>query len=89
MKTYIIASALAAGLLAGCGGVEEDGLEAEQPSLATREDRLICISNYVVVYYSDATYTTEVGVERCWCGEWPTREGLRTSYRQVYSEESC
>ncbi|MFY0568459.1 hypothetical protein ACN28E_32150 [Archangium lansingense] len=89
MKTYIVAGALAVGLLAGCGGVEEDGLETEQPSLATREDRLICNTQYIVVYYSDATYTTEVGVEHCWCGNTPTREGLRTSYRQVYSEESC
>lgn len=89
MKTYVVAGALAAGLLAGCGGVEEDGLETEQPSLASREDRLICITQYTVVYYSDATYTTQVGVESCWCGNTPTREGLRTQYRQVIQEESC
>ena len=89
MKTYIIAGALAAGLLAGCGGVERNGLEAEQPSLASREDRLLCITQYTIAYYSDATYTTQVGSEDCWCGNTPTRQGTRTPYRQVLQEESC
>ncbi|NMO16830.1 hypothetical protein HPC49_04805 [Pyxidicoccus fallax] len=89
MKAYVVAGALVAGLLAGCGGVEEDGLETEQPHLATREDRLICITQHIVVFYSDATYTTEVGVEHCYCGYRPTLEGQRTLYRQVYSEQSC
>ena len=89
MKAYVIAGALAAGLLAGCGGVEEDGLEADSPNLATREDRLRCLSDSVVAYYSDATYTTEVGRERCFCGSTPTRTGQRTQYRQVLWENAC
>jgi hypothetical protein len=90
MKAYVITGALlAAGFLAGCGGVEGDGLEPEAPILASREDRLLCITQYTVVYYSDATYTTAVGSERCWCGSTPEREGRRTLYREVIQEEAC
>ncbi|ATB49312.1 hypothetical protein [Corallococcus macrosporus] len=89
MKTFVIAGALAAGLLSGCGGVGENGLEADSPSLATREDRLLCLSDFAVRYYSDATYTTQVGYETCWCGGTPQREGIRTSYRQVLWDNPC
>ncbi|RYZ17411.1 MAG: hypothetical protein EOO70_02030 [Myxococcaceae bacterium] len=89
MKAYIAAGALFAGLLAGCGGGEADGLESEQPNLASREDRLLCITQYTVAYYSDATYTTQVGSENCWCGSTPKRTGTRTQYSQVIQEESC
>ncbi|PTL74954.1 hypothetical protein [Vitiosangium sp. GDMCC 1.1324] len=69
-KATIGALVLASGLLtAGCGGV--DTSQDEQSSLSTREDALPSCDgqSYHRVYYSDSTYTTEIGGWYCFCGD--------------------
>ncbi|RYZ43538.1 MAG: hypothetical protein EOO71_02990 [Myxococcaceae bacterium] len=51
-----------------------------QPELASREDRLICFTDSIITYYSDATHTTVVGEDRCFCNSVPERTGRRSPY---------
>lgn len=60
---------LAAGLLfAGCGGADIADSE-NGPSLATREDRIVCDGTFIwrKFYYSDASYSVVVGERSCDC----------------------
>lgn len=68
----------------GCGGTEAPS------ELASREDPLLrCITEHFIVYYSDGTYTTPVGSERCFCERTPTREGIRTDFEEIQSMYEC
>lgn len=67
------------GLQFGCGVDTAD--MGTQPELASREDQLYrCLSESLIVYYSDATLTTSVGTERCYCGRTPTLTGVRSDF---------
>jgi len=69
---------LAMGLLAGCGGAA-DGEEPSQ--LSTREDGLeYCEGFSDVTYYSDATYTVQVGHGDCSCGHTLRISGRKSEY---------
>lgn len=89
MKASIIASVLAAGILVGCGGAAETGVEEDSSNLASREDRLRCITDSGVEYFSDNTYTTQVGYEVCSCGRTPQLTGRRTTHYRVLWEYAC
>lgn len=78
MRSFLILGLAVVGLQFGCGVEETDS--ATQPELASREDRLICLSESITTYYSDATYTTEVGTDACYCGATPVRTGSRSPY---------
>ncbi|AGC46599.1 hypothetical protein MYSTI_05320 [Myxococcus stipitatus DSM 14675] len=79
----ILGFALVAAQL-GCGG-------AEAPSeLATREDPLLrCATDHYIVFYSDASHTTEVGTELCVCDRTPARTGTRSAYPDVVYSYEC
>ncbi|MCY1043250.1 hypothetical protein OV208_18175 [Corallococcus sp. bb12-1] len=86
MRKGIIGGLLAAGLLAGCGGIEE---VREQPQLGTREDELpFCEGFSFVTYYSDATYSVEVGHGDCSCGHTLRVVGKKTDYG-IYQPDNC
>ncbi|RKG62368.1 hypothetical protein D7X30_03440 [Corallococcus sp. AB011P] len=88
MRKRIIGGLLSLGLLAGCGGVEADADVGEETPLSTREDALdLCAATYHVKYYSDATYTTQVGREICLvCNRQVGRSGIRTQFREWIME---
>jgi hypothetical protein len=88
MRTLLILGLAVVGLQFGCG-VDEADMGA-QADLASREDPLyICLTDSLIVYYSDNTYTTEVGSDRCFCNDWPIRTGRRSSYFIEYVNEEC
>ncbi|MBN9682508.1 MULTISPECIES: hypothetical protein [unclassified Corallococcus] len=80
MRKRIVGGILSLGLLAGCGGVEADG--SEEPALSTQEEALNnCTATYHVKYYSDATYTTQVGMDICLvCNRPVAKSGIKTAF---------
>ncbi|WP_342374831.1 hypothetical protein NVS55_26335 [Myxococcus stipitatus] len=79
----ILGFALVAAQL-GCGGA------AAPSELATREDPLLrCITDHFIVFYTDATYSTEAGTERCDCGRTPVRTGTRTNFESISWMNDC
>ncbi|GMU03493.1 hypothetical protein KH5H1_76150 [Corallococcus caeni] len=86
MRKSLMGGLLAVGLLAGCGGVEDLG---QEPQLATREDELpYCEGFSFVTYYSDATYSTQVGHGDCSCGHTLRVFGTKTDFA-VYEPDNC
>jgi len=87
MRSLLMLGLTVLGFQFGCGAGEAD--PGAQSDLTSREDPLVrCIADYYITYYSDATYTTAVGSERCVCGRTPTRTGIETDYpRENYYEE--
>ncbi|AGC43774.1 hypothetical protein MYSTI_02458 [Myxococcus stipitatus DSM 14675] len=82
---FISGALLAAGLvMVGCGGPVEEGLEGQE--LTSQEEALPNCNglNYEYTYYSDATYTTVVGVRGCDCSYWAAW-GKITSFREYVS----
>ncbi|MBU8899925.1 hypothetical protein DRW03_25665 [Corallococcus sp. H22C18031201] len=83
---------LAVGLLVGCGGAVGDGAPTKSAEVVASEGALApsCTSIYEYTYYSDATYTTEVGWASCGpCGSMPTQYGRITAYRVVDYSHAC
>lgn len=88
MRSLLILGLAVIGVQFGCGVDEAD--MGTQPELASREDALyICNTDSLTVFYSDATYTTEVGSDRCFCNSTPLRTGRRTMYSTVEYSEAC
>ncbi|WP_123784141.1 hypothetical protein [Corallococcus macrosporus] len=91
MKTPVMLAALGlvAGLALGCGGVDADS--DGQDNLASREDALPWCGNssYQYTYFSDATYSVQVGVDICECNDSMRRSGRRTAFVQVDWEYVC
>ncbi|AKF86541.1 hypothetical protein MFUL124B02_29095 [Myxococcus fulvus 124B02] len=79
MRTLLTLGLAVLGFQFGCG-VDDANTEV-QPDMASQEaPLLICLSEYLIRYYSDATLTTLVGTERCFCGRTPVRTGQRSPY---------
>lgn len=80
---------LAMGLMVGCGGsVEDEATQEPSPSnLQTREDAIpdCAGETYYTAYFSDATYSTQIGGRGCYCGSWSVWG--RTSAYSQYSTE--
>ncbi len=88
MRSLLLLGLAVVGVQLGCGADEAD--MGAQSDLASREDQLyICQTDSLTVFYSDATYTTEVGSDRCFCGSTPLRSGRRTPYAVVEYSEEC
>ncbi|RKG56557.1 hypothetical protein D7X30_23630 [Corallococcus sp. AB011P] len=76
------------GVQFGCG--MEEAEQRATSELAAREDALYrCTTDSLTIYYSDATYTTEVGSDRCFCGRTPLRTGQMTGYALIGFSEDC
>ncbi|WP_224368912.1 hypothetical protein [Hyalangium versicolor] len=75
------------GLIVGCGGGVADETTQEASNLETREDAIPDCSSgdSYTAYYSDASYTTEIGGRGCQCGFWVSW-GKTSTYRQYFSE---
>ncbi|MCE9672602.1 hypothetical protein LY474_32815 [Myxococcus stipitatus] len=87
MRTLFLGLAII-GLQSGCGESEAD-LEP-QADLASNEAALYtCLTDSLTVYYNDATYTTEVGSDRCFCRQTPLRTGIRSPYFIEYVNSEC
>ncbi|MCP3168189.1 hypothetical protein [Myxococcus qinghaiensis] len=85
MRKSIIGGVLAVGMLAGCGGVDA----VDEAPLGTREDALpFCEGFSFVTYYSDATYSVQVGHGDCSCGHTLRVVGQKTDFA-VYLPENC
>jgi hypothetical protein len=67
-------------MVVGCGGPVE---QEEGANLSTQEAPLPDCStgDTLTTYYSDATYTNEVGQRGCECGLW-TKWGTTSTYYQ-------
>ncbi|MFP2901260.1 hypothetical protein [Corallococcus sp. 4LFB] len=88
MRRSLMLGLAVIGVQFGCGMDEAD--QRATPELAAREDSLYrCTSDSLTVYYSDATYTTEVGSDRCYCGRTPLRTGVMTDYAVTKYSEDC
>ncbi|NTX17103.1 hypothetical protein HUA74_23455 [Myxococcus sp. CA051A] len=86
MRKSIMGGLLAVGMLAGCGGVDNVG---EDSQLGTRADELpFCEGFSFVTYYSDATYSVQVGHGDCSCGHTLRVVGQKTDFA-VYLPENC
>ncbi|PTL79977.1 hypothetical protein [Vitiosangium sp. GDMCC 1.1324] len=86
MRKSIFGGLLAVGLLAGCGGVED---VSEESQLSTRKDELpYCEGFSFVRYYSDATYSVEVGHGDCSCGHTLRVVGTKTNFA-IYDPDNC
>ncbi|WNG44177.1 hypothetical protein F0U60_08720 [Archangium minus] len=83
MRASIIGGLLATALMAvGCGAPMEQ--EEEGVQLSTQEAAFPDCSgssDSLIVYYSDASYTTEIGARGCSCGLWASW-GKTSTYRQ-------
>jgi hypothetical protein len=66
----------------GCAG-------AVAPEASHTEQALNCTKNYQYYYFSDATYTQQVGDEACACGYNVSLLGFRTQYKLVEWESRC
>ena len=84
-----IGALTALGLLAGCGGLENN--VEENPELGTREDALPWCGNssYSYLFHSDDTYSNVVGWEICSCYSSARLGGRRTVYVEVLYEDTC
>jgi hypothetical protein len=75
---------LAMGLLVGCGGTVAEEATQESSNLATREDAIPDCQGetYYTMYFSDSTYTTQIGGRGCYCGSWNSwgRTSTYTNY---------
>ncbi|ATB46886.1 DUF6289 family protein [Corallococcus macrosporus] len=81
MKRWVGQMALVAGLLTGCGGVEQDDAEL---SLDTQEEALAaCALQFWYEFYSDSEYTNLVGQSGCTCGGGRVNWGNKSEYRLV------
>ncbi|MCY1018160.1 hypothetical protein [Pyxidicoccus sp. MSG2] len=92
MRATLIGGLLTAGLLMGCGGVEGPEADVEEPLPVTAQavpPPQFCTYAYTNVYYSDATYTAEVGREVCRCGFRVFIIGPRTPYAAVSQRTPC
>ncbi|WP_426730471.1 hypothetical protein [Myxococcus faecalis] len=88
MRTLLMLGLAVVGLQFGCGG--DEALPEAPTEMASQEAALlICTSEFFVEFYSDATYTTQVGTERCYCGRTPSRTGVRTAYYIEYGGAEC
>jgi hypothetical protein len=90
LKRFVGSTLLAAGLLAGCGGIEAGG---EEPShLESREDALPFCHNmeYERLYYAEPEKLTVVGGWTCICYvSNPGRWGATTPYFTTFNEVFC
>ncbi|NTX39404.1 hypothetical protein FJV41_33730 [Myxococcus llanfairpwllgwyngyllgogerychwyrndrobwllllantysiliogogogochensis] len=88
MRSLLVLGLTVLGFQFGCGAGEAD--PGMQSDLTSREDSLVrCIADYYITYYSDATYTTAVGSERCTCNRTPTRTGVQTDFAVENYYEEC
>ncbi|MFY2564103.1 hypothetical protein ACN469_41315 [Corallococcus terminator] len=88
MRSLLMLGLTVLGFQFGCGAGEVD--PGAQSDLTSREDSLLrCTADFYLTYYSDATYTTQVGTERCVCDRTPTRTGIRTAYAIEHYYEEC
>jgi hypothetical protein len=69
---WAVGLSLAMGLTVGCGGGVADEASPEQSNLQTREDAIpdCSLGDNYTMYFSDATYTTQIGGRGCYCGGW-------------------
>ncbi|NVJ13116.1 hypothetical protein [Myxococcus sp. AM010] len=86
MRKGIMAGLLAAGLLTGCGGIEEEaaaGLDTEAQAIPCRD---ITGRDYVITYYAEPAKFTKVGELLCGCSTPETvLNGTKTYYyEKVY-----
>ncbi|GHG82906.1 hypothetical protein [Comamonas sp. JC664] len=88
MRTLLMVGLAVVGLQFGCG---VDGGAGDAPlDVSSSEAPLVrCLTDSLTVYYSDATYSTEVGSDRCFCGSTPIRSGSRTPYFVEYINGEC
>lgn len=88
MRRYWMLGLAVVGMQFGCGMDEAE--QQATSELAAREDALYrCLTDSLTVYYSDATYTTEVGSDRCFCGSTPLRTGMFSPYALTAFSEDC
>ncbi|WP_426750764.1 hypothetical protein [Myxococcus sp. Y35] len=81
MRQFIRRAVLVAGLLTGCGGVEQE--EAEL-SLDTQEDALAsCALEFWYEFYRDSEHTQLVGQSGCTCGGVRVHWGIKSDYPVV------
>ena len=86
MRASIFGGLLSMALMAvGCGGtpIEEEGAD-----LATQEAAIPDCSgspDSLITYWSDATYTVQIGGRGCHCGWWESW-GRTSAYRQNLNE---
>lgn len=88
MRRSLMLGLAVVGLQFGCGMDEAEQRAASEPE--RRVDALYrCTTDSLTIYYSDATYTTEVGSDRCFCGRTPLRTGQMTAYALTGFSEEC
>ncbi|WP_420811429.1 DUF6289 family protein [Myxococcus hansupus] len=88
MRTLLMLGCVVVGLQFGCGGDEAD-LGAQADVASSEAPLFRCLTDSLTVYYSDATYSTEVGSDRCFCDSTPIRSGRRTSHFIEYINAEC
>ena len=77
-------------LMMGCGGVSAEPLQ-EAATLQTRADEQPDCSNpdaLWTTYYSDDTYSTEIGGRGCSCYTYYSW-GKTSVYKQYFTNDSC
>ncbi|WNG46919.1 hypothetical protein F0U60_24410 [Archangium minus] len=74
---------LTMGLMVGCGGVADETTQ-ESSNLETRQDAIPDCSggDYYTMYFSDATYTTQIGGWGCHCGAFASW-GKTSNYSRI------
>lgn len=88
MRTLMILGLAVVGLQFGCGPGEAE-MEAASELTSHEAQLRICTDEAVIAYYTDATYTTRVGTERCRCNRTPTLDGERTDFERLISFREC
>ncbi|MBN8466242.1 hypothetical protein JYJ95_06945 [Corallococcus exiguus] len=90
MRSTLIAGCLAAGLLAGCGGM--DDAVNEQPEPETRVGALANCGgrSYIITFYADPQHITWVGEMTCACED-PYAEliGFQSAYFERWDRAFC
>lgn len=78
---------LAMSLTVGCGGEVADETPQEPSSLETRQDAIPDCStgDSYTLYFSDATYSQQIGLRGCYCGAWASW-GRTSVYTQHFDE---
>ncbi|WP_240358234.1 DUF6289 family protein [Myxococcus vastator] len=81
MMRWVGQMSLIAGLLTGCGGVEQEDAE---PFLDMQEEALAgCTLQFWYEFYSDSGHTNLVGQSGCTCGGPRVNWGFKSEYRLV------
>jgi hypothetical protein len=88
MRRSLMLGLAVVGLQLGCGMDEAEQRAASEPEQGVGA-LYRCTTDSLTIYYSDATYTTEVGSDRCFCGRTPLRTGYMTPYALTGFSEEC